>query len=434
MDKPADFVELVYGNNVLMKPLGELLDEDTVLKRLNCSPPLPPKDVADIPKHVRLHMVFTHVKSLFIAPMDAPSLWDSIDLTVRHIYSCRDPASPATWAALAGALPSARGQVIPASAIAEAGLSGTGKTQLLIRVLSLYKFQVYVHEEFPNIIGPHAQVVWQSAQVPASGLLVDLADVLKDAWDQTMKEALGNSYSRFESRSSRPRGEPSMNEWRQVAASHFLGVLHLDDVQNFFKPLSVMERRTRRIRGNDLGPKELAVREEQCVKYILGMATRPQFALALSGTGDGMSALLRLLGNAQRFASSGFHRLERFLSSGDRAFVQFVARLARYQYVAKPLKADASLCEKVYAHTAGVKRIIIAFWISAHRISFRRRKDDVLRLTDFDEAARTFMAPVVPAVQALLSNDPDQMLHYEDLLPSDPAFWASVENLSVAGS
>lgn len=202
--------------------------------------------------------------------------------------------------------------------------------------------------------------------------------------------------------------------------THFLGVLHLDEVQNFFK-LPRLDKRIKRV-GQD-GRLELSIVEDQCLKWVLTLSNTWQIPLIISGTPDGVEALGKRLSNIQRLASSGFHHLQPFaVDTADGAWVLFFSQLAKYQYVAQPLPANDELSKLVMELTAGVPRIVIALWFAAHRIAFERRDDD-LRLTDFKKAAATFLSPLAPAVAALLSNDPTRLSRYQDLLPGGE-FWA----------
>ena len=66
-----------------------------------------------------------------------------------------------------------------------------------------------------------------------------------------------------------------------------------------------------------------------------------------------------------------------------------------------------------------------ALWIAAQRVALDRAKTDELTLKDFEVAAKTYLAPLRPAVQALHSKDPDRLAKYEDLLPGESNFWSS---------
>ena len=67
--------------------------------------------------------------------------------------------------------------------------------------------------------------------------------------------------------------------------------------------------------------------------------------------------------------------------------------------------------------------MIIALWVAAHRVAFERKEDD-LRLSDFTQAASTWLAPLAPAITALRNKDVGKMARYEDLIRRDTTFWA----------
>ena len=302
------------------------------------------------------------------------------------------------------------------------GIAGVGKTEAILRALQCYPQQVIIHDTFPRLVGQHAQVVWQTVDIPASGKATDLAANLMLNWDMTMARALPDRPGRFASTLAQKRrdGAQMLDEWRQVAMTHFLGVLHLDEVQNFFK-LPRLEKRTKRV-GRD-GHLELSIVEDQCLKWVLTLTNTWQMPLIISGTPDGVEALGKRLSNIQRLASAGFHHLQPFAGDkADGAWQLFFSQLAKYQYVTQPLPADEELSNLVMELTAGVPRIIVALWIAAHRIAFER-KDDDLRSADFKKAAATFLSPLAPAVAALRSNDPTRLSRYQDLLPGEQ-FWA----------
>jgi hypothetical protein len=96
--------------------------------------------------------------------------------------------------------------------------------------------------------------------------------------------------------------------------------------------------------------------------------------------------------------------------------------LFRADYVTKTLPATDEFRQLIIKLTGGLPRLIIALWIAAHRVAFERLDDD-LRLEDFQKAARSYMAPLGPAIEALVSNDPKRMARYEDLMPRDDGYW-----------
>lgn len=83
---------------------------------------------------------------------------------------------------------------------------------------------------------------------------------------------------------------------------------------------------------------------------------------------------------------------------------------------------DESFGEVMLELSAGVRRLMSALWVAGQRIALER-SDDTFRMEDIHRAARTYLAPVGPAVAALRSGDPNLMRRYEDLMPRDSDFW-----------
>lgn len=417
MSKPA--VHDPYEGNQLMTPLGPIRSRMEVLSLLT-ELPNRPRGFDSLPPHIALHELFK-LRDLHLPRPVGVQLYYSIDLMIRQNYRYLNPVEPRTWATVSGG-PIHRSPLrAPEFGAGLEGLSGTGKTQAALRCLTTYP-QVFIHPTFPRIEGPHTQVVWLSVNVPASGRSVDLAVDLMIEWDRVTG---GQRFKETLSRKQR-NGMAMLEEWQQVASAHFLGILHLDEVQNLFK-LSALKKRNKRS-GMEDAP-ELSIVEDQALKWILTLMNTWQIPLLVSGTPDGMGAITRRMSNAERLATSGHHHFHPFSSEDLSSFRKLLLDpLGEYQYVTKKLAVDDELAALIFQLTAGIPRIVVALWIGAQRIALEREKSD-LTTADLKKAAVTFLAPVAPAVAALLSNDPKRMSRYEDLIPRDPAFWSQIPTM-----
>lgn len=411
-----------YAGNILIGAMGPIPSPDEAMARLTFLPPLP-EAVRCIPKHVRLHHL-VRLREMHIPTWEEGRVATSADLIIRNSYLHRNPADTTTWQCINGTRSAAATPRVPAMASAVVGHSGTGKTECIQRALCGYPGQLIWHEHLPQTICPQAQLLWLSIDVPESGKTVDLARELMRTYDRVMREYIPDCPPRFESQlnSVKPDGMRLLAEWQQVALSKFLGILHLDEVQNFFKLPSLERRRGRKADG---APPQLSIVEDQCLKWILTLTNRWQIPVIFSGTPDGIGAMTSRMATIERLTAGGFHKLDPFSDPSSPAFKQiFLQRLVAYQYVAKPLPLTDELASLIVELTAGVPRLIIALWCGAHRIAFERTSDD-LRLEDFRRAACTLLAPVAPAVKALRSGDPVKMARYEDLARLNDNFWES---------
>lgn len=418
-----------YAGNILIDPLGPILDHASAAKALTFLPPRP-ENPGLVPKHIRLRYVI-QLRDFHWVSLEGLRIQESIDMVLRDSYRYRDPNTPRTWSVIGGEALAHKTPRAPAMAVLVVGHSGSGKTEAILRPLATYASQVITHEAFPYLAGGHHQLTWLSVDVPASGKSDDLAAELMSAFDAAMEKHVPGWKKRFIQaiKRSRRHGQQMLDEWRQVASAHFLGVLHLDEVQNFFKLPTLKKRRSKTSAPADL---ELSIIEDQCLKWILTLTNTWQIPIILSGTPDGVGALMKRFANTQRFVSGGYHPIKHFESAGDPAFFSsnpktpgLLNMLEKYQYIASPLQIDQEVAGKIHELSGGIPRLIIALWIAAHRVALESPKTDCLTLKDFERAADSFLAPIKPAIAALRSKDPRQIAHYEDLMPRDDNFWAS---------
>lgn len=402
-----------YKGNILIQGLGPIRSRDELAKLLLELPRIPP-DMSEVPAHVALHLVIG-LRNFHMPQLEGFRIYETIDLMIRPLYSFLDPALPSTWSIVSGEPTIVKRSKIPTFGAMVGGQSGTGKTDVITRCLHLFP-QVIQHKTFPRMVDGHLQLTWLSVEVPASGRTADLAATLMRSTDAAT--GLGRFNKTLEK--ERRDGMKMLDEWLQVASSHFLGVLHLDEVQNFFQ-LSTLEKRRKRNGTNDIP--ELSIVEDKCLKSILSMMNSGRFALLISGTPDGISAIMRRLSTTERITMSGYHLLRPFENAEDPSFRKvFLKELGKYQYVQKKVPVDDALAKLIIERTGGIHRLIIALWIAAHRVAIERA-DGFLLLADFQRAADTYLTPVGPAILALRSKDPKRMSRYEDLLPDDAAFW-----------
>jgi len=406
-----------YRDNPLIDALGPIFDPLMLLANLTDMPELP-INVAQTPFHIRLHQLYS-LRNLYVPSNDSKAVGTSMDLMIRQGYSYKRPGNPETWGPIFGDRESHHQRTPPAMSMSVIGTSGTGKTEAIGRNLSLYPSQVYIHEKFPQMASELPQLIFLRADVPESGRSEDLAVNLMRAFDQALDT------KRFAKRieGKRRDGPAMMDEWRDVANAHFLGVLHLDEVQNFFKIATLKQRRS--IASKENRP-ELRVIEDGMLKSVLSMTNTWRIPLIFSGTPDGMAALSTRLSTAQRLVTCGHHVMHPIKSSEDVFFKEiFFPILCKYQWVVKPMKCTSEFASLIIELSGGIMRIVIMLWIAAHRVAFDAGRDE-LRESDFHLAADSYLSPLKPAVEALRSDEPLKLARYEDLLPRSDPFWAGL--------
>lgn len=407
-----------YEGNILTSRLGPIMSPTEILKAHTCLPSVP-TSVGDIPIHVRLHFLLG-LLDLHIPPLPERRLSETVSLMIRQGYRHRDPEAAETWALVGGQGSLRSPRPPPAFGACVAGIPGVGKTRACLNSLARIS-QFLTHERFPRLEGGLTQVAWQSVEVPPGGRATDLARALMEAWDATtggtrFSKALGIDKIRY--------SMSALDEWRQVASSHFLGLLHLDEIQNLFK---IQNLRQRASRMGASGSPELSIVEDRTLRWILQLTNTAHIPILVSGTPDGIQALTKRLGTLQRVNTFGYHEFTpiELLPQENQPGGPFMEGLGRYQYVKHPLKVDHDFVRLLIELTGGVQRIIMALWIAAHRVAFDRGTEE-LRPEDFVKASKTWLAPLIPVVAALRSGDPMKMARYHDLVQMDSAFWTAI--------
>lgn len=416
-----------YADNILIDGLGPIISRADRQRQLMTIPTLPKEAIA-APRHVRLHAL-ARLRDLHIVRREDLRVADSIDVAIRDSYRYRDPRSAGTWGLVSGEPLVVNAPRAPAQAVVVGGHSGTGKTDTVLRILRGYPSQVIHHASFPRLEGEHFQIVWQCVDVPANGKSESLADALMQAWDETMSQFACGHEPRFwrTQESGRRSGARMLEEWRQVATSHFLGTLVLDEVQNLFKLPALKSRsRSRRSAPQEPDTLELSIVEDQVLRWLLTLMNTWGIALVLIGTPDGVQALMRRLATAQRAVTGGYHCMRVFDGMADEEYSElFLTALDRFQAVSTPIRMTPQLGELLIELTAGIPRLLVALWLAAHRMAYEH-KADTLTEADIRKAAGTYLAPVMPAVAALRSKDARQTRQYEDLLPRGWDAWSEL--------
>lgn len=404
----------LYAGNILVSRLGSIPAPMDMLRTLIWLPEKP-VNMAMVPKHIRAHQLLDVLDFHFPSSIEL-QLLQTTDLMIRKSYKYRDPRLATTWGAISGEVRRGSGFLAPALAASVEGLSGVGKTQASLRCLRYFP-QIIRHEEFPRLEGGLSQTVWLSVEAPPSGKSSDMARALMTAWKDATQS------SRFDHWLGKDKivdGMRALDEWRQVANSHFLGVLHLDEVQNLFKLGSLKHRRDRKGAGDVA---ELSIVEDQLLRWLLHLNNSGQISLLFSGTPDGIGALTRRLSTLERINTCGYHPFDPIVHQPGRPIDgTFLGQLSHYQYVPGRITMDDQLVNLIIELTGGIQRLVIALWVAAHRVAFARSADD-LSLEDFTKAASTWLAPIAPAVAALRSGDATRMGRYEDLSVRDTIFW-----------
>lgn len=397
-----------HGENLLLEACGPILQKKDIMRGLLYLPPLPAgKGVAieharayDIPQLWRLH----------IPTAQGLEVVQTVDMLLRQGYVQRKPGEAATRRMLCGFAPlnSESSPIVLMSAVS--GVAGSGKTQALDRALRLWP-QSVVHEKLPGFEGPVKQLVWLKVDVPGSGKLVDLIDALFRAMD----EALCTDYHSMVASGQGGLKKNAAATWLAKARSHFLGILILDEVQNFFRIQSKKTRQSERARGGLRA--DLRVVEDEALKFVLNLANTSSIPLMVAGTPDGLLALSTRMSTGSRVSLGGLIRMPHAMTADDKFFCLLLDKLQSYQWTRDRLELTDHVRAEIFRWTGGLLRNVVGLWVHAQR----RALDEgapCMDLTHLRWAAEGPQELNQSAVAALLSQNPRRMAGFEDLAPT----------------
>jgi len=399
-----------YDDNPLIDACGEILPAAETLRRLWRVPAVPKGDGSLAP-HLVEHCLMD-VRRLCVPSEPGLALATTVDVLMRQGYVHRRPSDPATWRRIYDRGDDASGLDVGVQLAATVvGVSGAGKSTALERALHL-KPQMVIHDRFPHLSGPVRQLLWLKADVPASGKLKDLVM----AWACAADEVLGTDYAEVIMRGRERSGIGMAREWAARMACHFPGLLVLDEIQNLFKI------QTKSVRRSVSGRREtmlLRIVDDEALKFVLTLTNTNKFPLIVCGTPDGLRAFGTRMSTSQRLITGGLHYFGH-AADGNDDFLRkrLLPRLFDYQWLPNRLVLEDGVAALVHSFTAGLPRICAALWVHAHRRALAVNAKG-LGVEHLKYAAAHTLAPLQPAVQALLSGDPAKMAMYEDLVGPD---------------
>jgi len=402
---------IAYDGNPLVEALPPIHSTADIASMIEWLPPAPQDRDRETPAELRIHSLPSLRKLVYLLP--EYGLYSSIfSVVLREGYTTRNPVRTETWQHLhyvnSGG-EHAYGAPEPAahrsSGILFSGLSGTGKSTFINRLLQTYP-QVIQHTRYNDQQFIHPQLVWIKIDCPHNGSLSGLALRFFTAVDK----ALGTSYAlnNFPASGRSPKLAMLLEEMAAVAANHFLGVLIIDELQNLSRA---------KTQGDEGFLTFLSSMVEQIGIPIIGIGT------------PGVTKVFRkTLQDARRAAAMGYYEFQRFAEDED-AWDDFVRTVTQYNWTDHPISDNPAFKAALYYHTQGITAIVIALFILAQ---FRcLAAGEPLTTDTLDSVSLGELAPLQAALRVLRSGSADGMHEFEDLA-TDKAWAEAVENLDRA--
>jgi GTPase SAR1 family protein len=383
-----------YAGNPLIEALPAELtpfERNTMLER---RPALPTQSELNQGAHHRFHYV-GRIRDLVLSLPEYIYFEPHVSMMIRQGYIARNPMSDSAWARVWRAnvnllekrrLPS---NTKAAETILFCGLSGTGKSTFINRVLSSYP-QIIQHTEYKGKPLVLQQISWLKVDCPRDGTPTGLCK----NFFASMDRLLGTRYS--EEVYSKFKAVDYMNLMGRIASNHFLGVLVLDELQH----LSIRKS------GGEKG----------LLDQLAAMFEVLEIPIIYIGTPSVTKLIEKKLQNVRRSSSLGCQWFERPDSDSDVNWIRFMDGLWEYQWTSQKTKLTPKLRAAFYDHCQGITFFAIAmFTLCQYRLITDDDGSNIDASLLADIAANELLL-LQPAVRALRSGDPRKLEEFEDLM------------------
>jgi hypothetical protein len=384
-----------YAGNPLIEALPPILAFGDIEDQLSFYPELPTAEQLAQPAHHRFHYL-ARIRSLVVPLPEYVDFEPYISLMIRQGYITRNPLNDATWVSLFGNIMRPPGDCngISNTQVAEtilfSGISGTGKSTFIKRILSSYQ-QVIHH----TINGkPLRQVTWLKVDCPSDATPISLCKNFLREIDRV----LGSNYSAEVH--SKFRKPDYLNLIGRVAATNYLGALILDEMQHINAAKSG---------GQDELLEQLSSLFDALQIPIIGIGTPPVTKI-----------FERRLQNVRRSSSLGHHPFVRPASAEDESWKFFMKKLWEYQWLKaskKKRRLTETLSNAFYDHCQGITFFAVAmFTLCQYRLILDEVEHEVIDVDLLNDVANSELALLQPILQRIRSGELDALDRFDDEL------------------
>lgn len=409
MDQPNHFVTAAYqptgikryDGNPFIEALPPILSVAQAGKSIKGKVEFHPSDRL-VDSKSRMHMVVSLLEDYFQPLSQHVQLQEKIDMMLRMGYVGRNLSDGSLNRKLQEGyeLIKSGGDVTANFAVEKTtarsmslvGISGSGKTSSLERVLETYP-QVIYHEE-KNFF----QVTYLKIECPSNGDLESLCLNFFSAVDNV----LGTDYERryAKQRLSVPKMLALM---RQTANNRAIGILIIDEIQ-----------RLSQVRSGG---------KEQMLEFFVELVNTVGIPIVLVGTPKARPIFELELQSGRRSAGLGSIYWETIpqyshKESGrikNQNWIRFTENLWKYQWLKHgddPLTDEIRECW--YDLSQGVLDIVVKLFVLAQLRAIANKKERIT-VGILKSVYKQELKPVHPMLNALRSGDPDKIIKYSDM-------------------
>lgn len=407
-----------YVGNPLIEALPPILEPPDAVDALASLPPYNAKD-RDRSDSVRLH--FIEMAQQFFEPLDCHiDLQQRFSRMIRAGYVGRNVAHPGYWAWIQRQIASMdEGLEEPLPELSEVttspframpngfhliGLSGTGKTTGVERVLQTYP-QIICHRRYDNRTFTHDQIVWLRLSCPFDGSVRGLCNNFFQAVDDVCATRYEQKYGGL-----RRTTVEMIPHLARVSAFHSLGVLVIDEIQNLrgAKKSRRLPRFGEPTGGGD-GPHEM-------LKFFVQLINTLGLPIVLIGTYAAEGILTGELHSMRRGCGQGAMEWKRM--EADDTWLHFLESLWMYQYTRKGTPLTQELADALYFETQGIADFAIKLYLLAQMRAISVGTEEVT-VELIHSVGRDALAPASRVLRGLRDHNESFLRDLPDMRPLD---------------
>ena len=272
-----------------------------------------------------------------------------------------------------------------ASGLTLIGPSGMGKSTNFQNILNLYP-QVILHPEYTVY-----QIVWLKVDCPHAGSLKGLCIDIFIAVDRLLGT---NYFKKFGS--SRNSEDYMLAQVAQIAHTHHLGVLVIDEMQNL-----VTARRS----SSDM------------LNFLVKMDNTVGVPVIRVGTNEAFPILQGNFRNARRGTGEGSVIWDRMVN--DDKWYFFMEGMWEYQWTKTFVPFSDEINEVFYDESQGIIDIAIKLYKMVQWRAVSIGGKEIITVELIRQAAKDGLYLVKPMLDAIRSGDKEWMIKYKDIAPLD---------------
>lgn len=272
-----------------------------------------------------------------------------------------------------------------ASGLTLIGPSGMGKSTNFQNILNLYP-PVILHLEHSVY-----QIVWLNVDCPHAGSLKGLCTDIFLAVDRLLGT---NYFKKFGS--SRNSEDYMLAQVAQIAHTHHLGVLVIDEMQNL-----VTARRS----SSDM------------LNFLVKMDNTVGIPVIRVGTNEAFSILQGNFRNARRGTGEGSVIWDRM--ANDEEWYFFMEGMWDYQWTQMPTPFSNEINEVFYNESQGIIDIVVKLYKMVQWRAISIGGKETITVDLIRQAGKDGLYLVKPMLDAIRSGDKEWMIKYKDIAPID---------------